>query len=433
LGEITAGTAKRIAMADPRIRISMRLVRRLKSWLVLVALLLYVFAGSAQEGGRPIVVLISFDGWRWDYMTRTQVPNLQALALRGVRAEALVPSFPTKTFPNHYSIVTGLYAENHGIVSNVIADPDFPQRFTMSSPTARDPRWWGGEPIWVTAIRQQQRAATMFWPGSEARIAGVRPTYWRPFDDSVSNAARVRQVLHWLALPAAERPSLMTLYFSEVDHAGHRHGPDSPRVLEAIRRVDDALGQLVSGIRKLNLLDRTTLVIVSDHGMSQVAKNRVIFLDEYLNLSTVDVVEWSPNLGLLPRSTTVEEIYRALNDRHPALAIYKREDVPSHLHYRRSNRIPPLVGLADDGWTITTRTRHLLVSAAGRSEGGAHGYDPRHKSMHGLFVAAGPRVRQGVVVPEFENVHIYNLLCEILGLTPAKNDGDPAVIRKFLQ
>jgi Type I phosphodiesterase / nucleotide pyrophosphatase len=143
--------AKRIAMADPRMRISMRLVRRLKSWLVLVALLLYVFTGSAQEGGRPIVVLISFDGWRWDYVTRTQVPNLQALALRGVRAEALVPSFPTKTFPNHYSIVTGLYPENHGIVSNVIADPDFPQRFTMSSPTARAPRWWGGEPIWVTA------------------------------------------------------------------------------------------------------------------------------------------------------------------------------------------------------------------------------------------------------------------------------------------
>ena len=272
----------------------------------------------------------------------------------------------------------------------------------------------------------------MFWPGSEARIDGVRPTYWRPFDDSVPNAARVRQVLQWLELPAAQRPSLITLYFSEVDHAGHRHGPDSPRVLEAARRVDAALGQLVSGIQKVNLLDRTTLVIVSDHGMSQVATDRVIFLDDYLQLSTVDVIEWSPNLGLLPRSTTVDDVYGALKDKHPALAVYKREDIPSHLHYRRSNRIPPIIGLADEGWTITTRTRHLLTSVAGR-DGGAHGYDPRHKSMHGLFVAAGPLVRQAVVVPAFENVHIYNFLCELLALTPAKNDGDPAVIRSFLR
>jgi predicted AlkP superfamily pyrophosphatase or phosphodiesterase len=406
---------------------------RLRRRLLLVALLLCTLTGGAQKSGAPIVVLVSFDGWRWDYLVRTQAPNLQALALRGVRAEALVPVFPTKTFPNHYTIVTGLYPENHGIVSNVIADLDFPARFTMSAPTARDSRWWGGEPIWVTAIRQKQRSAAMFWPGSEAPIGGVRPTYWRPFDDSVSNAARVTQVLQWLALPEATRPSFITLYFSEVDHAGHRHGPDSPLVFEAARHVDDSLGQLVSGIRKLNLLDRTTFVIVSDHGMSQVAKDRVIFLDDYLNLSTVDVVERSPNLGLLPRSTTVEHIYRALKDKHPALAVYQRGEIPSHLHYRKNNRIPPIVGLADDGWTITTHMRHLVDLAAGLSDGGAHGYDPSHRSMHGLFVAAGPRVREGMVVPAFESVHVYNFLCELLELIPAENDGDPAVTRKFLE
>jgi predicted AlkP superfamily pyrophosphatase or phosphodiesterase len=286
--------------------------------------------------------------------------------------------------------------------------------------------------VWVTAIRQQLRAAAMFWPGSEVRIGGVRPTYWRPFDDGVSNAARVAQVLQWLALPDAKRPSFITLYFSDVDDAGHRHGPDSPKVLEAARGLDGTLGRLVSGLRKLGLLDRTTLVIVSDHGMSQVAKNRVIFVDDYLNLSTVDVIEWTPNLGLRPRSATVEHVYRTLKDKHPALEVYKREDIPSHLHYRTNNRIPPIVALADDGWTITTRTRHVLASAAGRTGGGAHGYDPRHKSMQGLFVAAGPGVRQGAVVPPFENVHIYNFLCELLGLTPATNDGDAAVTRTFL-
>jgi predicted AlkP superfamily pyrophosphatase or phosphodiesterase len=404
----------------------------MRGLVLLVALLICVFPGRAQERTAPIVILISFDGWRWDYMARTHVPSLQELALRGVRAEALIPVFPTKTFPNHYTIVTGLYPENHGIVSNVIADPEYPRRFTMSAPTARESRWWGGEPVWVTAIRQQLRAAAMFWPGSEVAIGGVRPTYWRPFDDGVSNAARVGQVLKWLALADAKRPSFITLYFSDVDDAGHSHGPDSPKVLEAARRLDGTLGRLISGIRKLGLLDRTTLVVVSDHGMSPVANNRVIFVDDYLNLSAVDVIEWTPNLGLRPRSSTVEHIFHALKDKHPALAVYKREDIPSHLHYRASNRIPPIVALADDGWTITTRRRHRLASATGLRDRGAHGYDPRHKSMHGLFVAAGPGVRQGAIVPPFENVHIYNFLCELLGLTPAANDGDAGVGRRFL-
>jgi predicted AlkP superfamily pyrophosphatase or phosphodiesterase len=407
--------------------------RRLKIWLVLIALTLCVVAGAAQENSGPIVVLISFDGWRWDYITRAKAPNLQALASEGARAEGLIPSFPPKTFPNHYTIVTGLYPENHGIISNVIADPNFPQRFTMAAPTAKDARWWGGEPLWVTAIRQKQRAASMFWPGSEAPIGGIRPTYWRPFDDGVPNAARVKQVLDWLALPPDRRPSFVTLYFSEVDQAGHDHGPDSRQVLEAASHLDAALGQLTSGIRNLNLLDRTSVVVVSDHGMSQLSNSRIIFLDDYLDLSRVDVIEWTPNLALAPRSSSVDEIYRALKDKHPALAVYKREEVPAHLHYRDSDRIQPIVGLADDGWTITSHARQLALSMSDRNEGGAHGYDPRHKSMHGLFVAAGPRIRQGVVVPEFENVHIYNFLCEILGLTPAKNDGDPAALRNLLR
>lgn len=405
----------------------------MKICLVLIALAVCVVAGSAPDSRGPFVVLISFDGFRWDYISRAKVPNLQALASRGVRAEGLIPVFPSKTFPNHYTIVTGLYPENHGIVSNVIADPDFPQRFTMASATAKDARWWGGEPLWATAIRQNQRAASMFWPGSEAPIHGIRPTYWRPFDDGVPNAARVKQVLDWLALPPDQRPSFVTLYFSEVDHAGHEHGPDSRQVLEAASHLDAALGQLMSGMRSLNLLDRTSVVVVSDHGMSQLSNNRIIFLDDYLDLSSVDVIEWTPNLSLAPRSGSVDEIYRALKDKHRALAVYKREEMPAHLHYRNNNRIPPIIGLADDGWTVTSHARHLAVSVAGRSEGGAHGYDPQLKSMHGLFVAAGPRIREGMLVPEFENVHIYNFLCEILGLTPAKNDGDPAVLRNVLR
>ena len=400
--------------------------------MVVLLLALAVVAPRAQEH-QPLLVLVSFDAWRWDFIDRFPTPNLRALASRGVRARGLIPSFPSKTFPNHYTLVTGLYPEHHGIISNNIADPQFPKRFSTSAETSRDARWWGGEPLWVTAIRQGLRASSMFWPGSEAAIQGVRPTEWRPFDDTVSNGDRLMQVLDWLALPPDSRPSLVTTYLSDVDRAGHDFGPDSPQALEAAGRLDEALGQLVAGIQGLGLIDQVTLVIVSDHGMSQLSDRRVIFLDDYVDLNTVDIVEWTPVLELAPKSGSAEDLYRALKGKHPALTVYKRDQLPRRLHYRANPRIPPIVGLAGDGWTITSHKRFADDKARGRSHGGDHGYDPALKSMHGLFVAAGPRIRQNLVVPEFQNVHVYDFLCAVLGVTPAKNDGDPKITRGFFR
>ena len=398
-----------------------------------VLAILVSVVGSAQTGAAPIVVLISFDGWRWDYTDRADVPHLRALAARGVRAEGLIPTFPSKTFPNHYSLVTGLYPERHGIVSNVIVDPGFPERFTMASKTAKTARWWGGEPLWNTAMSQGLRTASMFWPGSEAPIDGLRPTYWRPYDEGMPNTARVQQVLEWLALPSDRQPAFITLYFSDVDSAGHAHGPDSPEVRRAAARLDQMLGRLISGVSRLNLADRVNMVVVSDHGMAQLSDRRLIYLEDYLDLSTVDITEWSPVLGLVPRSGSVDAVYAALKGKHPSLGIYKREETPAHLHYRNNERIPPILGLAQDGWTITTRGMALATRVAGRANGGAHGYDPTLKSMHGLFVAAGPRIREGLRSPVFENIHVYNFLCDLLGLKPSPNDGDPRVTSGFLK
>lgn len=407
--------------------------RPVRVLVAVVAAVLALMVGSAQKGAGPIVILISFDGWRWDYIDRVEVPHLRALASRGVRADGLIPSFPSKTFPNHYSVVTGLYPEHHGIVSNVIAEPGFPERFTMASETAKTARWWGGEPLWNTAMLQGRRAASMFWPGSEAPIGGLRPTYWKPYDESMPNAARVAQVLAWLAMPADQQPAFITLYFSDVDTAGHAHGPDSDEVKQAAARLDRMLGELINGAGRLNLTDRLNVVVVSDHGMSQLSNRRIIYLEDYVDLSTVDITEWSPVLGLVPRSGSVDAVYATLKGRHRSLAIYKREETPAHLHYRDNQRIPPIIGLAEDGWTVTTRGMALAARVAGRANGGAHGYDPTVKSMHGLFVAAGPRVRKGVRAPAFENVHIYNFLCALLELRPAPNDGDPSVTEGFLR
>jgi len=373
---------------------------------------------------------VSLDGWRWDYLDRADTPNLHALAARGVRSEGLIPSFPTKTFPNHYTIVTGLYPEHHGIISNNIWDDAIGETFTMDAPTARDPRWWGGEPLWVTAIKQGHRASSMFWPGSEVAIQGIRPTDWRPFDDNFPNAGRVSQVLAWAAMPEATRPSFITLYFSDVDSAGHEYGPEARETLEAAAKLDRVVGDLIAGIDARGLTAQTTFVIVSDHGMSQLAPNRTIFLDDYLNLDTVNVIDWSPVAQIVPKTLTADGIYRALRGRHPALDVYRRENLPADLHYSSNPRIAPIVALAADGWRITTHERSNR-NRDRRNPAGEHGY-ARTKSMNGLFIAAGPGLRRGVVVPPFQNIHLYEFMCRLLGLRPAKNDGEARVSERWL-
>jgi predicted AlkP superfamily pyrophosphatase or phosphodiesterase len=410
-----------------------------RRWWLAARLCALVFAlalaaPSARGAADPILVLVSFDGWRWDYTDRPPARNLRALAARGVRVRELVPSFPTLTFPNHYTLVTGLYPDRHGIVANWMTDRMTGERFSMSSPAVRDPRWWGGEPIWVTAVRQGRRAAATFWPGSEADILDTRPTYWEPFDGKRPADIRVSGVLDLLALPDDRRPSFLTLYLDDVDHAGHDFGPDSAELMTALGTLDGALGRLVDGVDRLALADRVTLVVVSDHGMTALSEDRVIWLDDYVNVDDLDVTEWEGLLELTPKTGRVEEVYQRLRRAHPRLRVFTRETVPARLHYRQHARIPAIIGLPDDGWVVTTRARRQQRRDDGRPPPrGAHGFDPAYRSMHALFVAAGPEVRRGLVVPSIANVHVYDFLCAVLNLTPAPNDGDPAVARGFLR
>jgi len=402
-----------------------------RAWPIALVLLLATALVTAQRAASPILVLISFDGFRWDYIDRGESPNLKALAARGVRAQGLIPSFPSVTFPNHYTIVTGLYPEHHGIVANNMEDPKWPERFTMSSQTALDQRWWGGEPIWVTAHRRNLRSAAVFWPGSEVPIGGIRPDSWTAFDDAMPNVDRVNHALNALARTEGDRPSVITLYFSEADHVGHDSGPDSPEMSQAIRHLDASLGLLETGLKQLRLFDRTTIVVVSDHGMEPLSDGRVVFLDDFLDLSRVDVVDWGEVVQIRPKSMTVDEAKGALQYWGEAMSPYRREEM-APFHYNDNPRIQPLIVLASLGWELTSHSRWANDLARHRKRGGAHGYDPEYLSMHGIFVAAGPRVRHGIVVPRFNNVHVYDFLCDVLGLTPATNDGDPAVTRPFL-
>lgn len=380
------------------------------------------------NGLRPTVILISLDGFRFDYLEKYEAPNLRSLARDGVQAKWMIPAFPTKTFPNHYTIATGLYPQNHGIVENTVFDEGFNATLTMANrDEVQNGRWWLGEPIWVTAEKQGQRSAPFFWPGSEAEINGIRGTYWKPYDGKLSNEARVDLVLSWLDLPAGERPTFLSLYFSDVDHAGHEFSPDSIETRDAVRRVDNGLGRLIDGLTKRGIFAQVNLIIVSDHGMANQDRNNAIILDELFDTNLARKVLWTGEIvAIFPKGGKEKEIYETLKTRLPSQAkVYRKAEIPGRLHYSNSPRIAPLLVLPDEGWILTTRKR-FQERSEDRTRGlrGGHGYDNELESMRAIFIAHGSAFKKGSLIEPFENIHVYNLMTRILGLTPAPNDGN---------
>lgn len=376
------------------------------------------------------LLLISIDGFRADYIHRGKTPTLSRMAATGVRARALQPSFPSLTFPNHYTLVTGLYPDHHGIVNNNMVDPRI-GRFSLGNRRAvGDHRWWdGGEPIWVTADKHGLKTATLFWPGSSARIHGHRPDHWLPYDGQLTPRQRVRRLLHWLDLPPGQRPDFMTLYFDRLDHAGHEYGPHSRQVNATMHRIDAAIGLLVNGLRKRGLYRHMNIIVVSDHGMASSPARKTILLDKRIDMRHVKVVSMGELATLSPRRGHRKEIRRALLRRHRHMRCWDKHHIPARFHYGRNRRVPPIVCSPQTGWTISTTTweKHHEHSR------GSHGYDNADPRMRALFIAHGPAFRRGLVVPEFPNVDVYPLAMHLLGLTPRPNDGSFRAVRSMLR
>jgi predicted AlkP superfamily pyrophosphatase or phosphodiesterase len=368
------------------------------------------------QRGKPYVVLISFDGFKPEYLKRIELPNFQRVMRAGVRSEGMIPVFPSKTFPNHYSIVTGMYAEKHGLVGNGFWDPQRNAGYGMGDTLAvRDGSWYRGEPIWSTAEKQGMVAASYFWVASEATIAGAAPTIAKNYDGRVPNARRVDSVLAWLALPDDRRPHMITLYMSDVDGAGHRYGPLSPQVDTAAWTVDSALGRLLDGLERLAIRDRIYIVLVSDHGMSEVSPRWYVALDTLIDLQGVRLADAGSNANLHVEggADRARVLRDSINRRMRHGRAYVRNDVPARLRYSTDPRIGDLVVIMDDHFQVGRANR------APRENGGAHGWDPAFPSMHAIFVATGPGIPAGKTIPTFENVEVYPYLTEILGLKPA--------------
>ncbi|MFY9226622.1 MAG: nucleotide pyrophosphatase/phosphodiesterase family protein [Blastocatellia bacterium] len=371
---------------------------------------------------KPTVILISLDGFRADFLSKNTVPTLHQLASDGVRSEALIPVFPTKTFPNHYTIVTGLYPENHGVVANRMYDPKLNKYFPGSDrEEIQNAAWWGGEPIWITAQLQGQISATLFWPGSET-TNGRNANHWLPYDKSLSYRDRVNHLLTWLDLPLEKRPTLITLYLEEIDIIGHDNGPDSPKIKEGFSLIENTLQDLIAGLKAREIFEQVNLIVVSDHGMAALSEDRAIYLDDYIDLSKIKVVQESPLAWVWPKEDELTEVHQKLAKAHPNLKAYLKDELPEKYHYRNNPRIPPIIAIADEGYFITT---HGIMKSLGRTfaSGGTHGYDPDLASMQGIFIAHGPAFKKNLIVPPFRNINVYNVISSVLSLKPAPNDG----------
>lgn len=395
---------------------------------LLFAVVLTAACAHAPNAAPPTtVVMVSVDGLPAPTVGSGVMPTLDAIAAAGTRADGIVPSYPTHTFPNHYTLVTGLRPDRHGIVHSQIRDAAL-GRFISKSETARDGRWWGGEPIWATFQQQGGIAATMFWPGSEAQIAGQRPRHYRRFDGALGINARVDQVLAWLDLPVAQRPRLLTLYFEQFDVAAHAAGMHSAQALGALQDIDAGLARLREGLQRRGLAASTNLIVLSDHGMADVRGADVRYLDDVVPMATVDIEYMGAMTGLNPKPGYEALVEAALLGRRDHYQCWRKAELPAAWHYGRNPRIPAIVCQADHGWRLWVRGLPALPALKGE-----HGYAPESLSMRGVFVASGPVFIAGSRIAAFDNVDVYPLLAHLLGIVPAANDGTLAPLLPALR
>eukprot|EP01018_Ginkgo_biloba_P021675 Gb_37354 [translate_table: standard] len=377
----------------------------------------------------PVVILVSSDGFRFGYQYKTHTPNLDRLRINGTEAETgMIPVFPSLTFPNHYSIATGLYPAWHGIINNHFRDPKTNETFGMQS---HDPKWWLGEPIWETVTKNGLQAATYFWPGSEV-VKGpwnCPEGFCQQYNGSVPFEERVDTVLNYFDLPASKRPRFMTLYFEDPDHQGHMVGADDPQITEAVARIDSMMGRLMNGLEQRGILEDVTIIMVGDHGMVGTCDKKLIFLEDlapWVEISHDWVQSYSPLLAIRPpagisAADVVAKMKQGLNSDKVAngkyLKVLLKEDLPSRLHYSIGDRIPPIIGLIEEGYKVEQKSyKHQEC-------GGAHGYDNAFFSMRTIFFGHGPQFARGRKIPSFENVQIYNLITSILNIPGAPNNG----------
>lgn len=371
-----------------------------------------------KEKNQPYVIMLSIDGFRWDYTQYANTPVLDSLAKVGVMAEALIPSFPTKTFPNHYTMATGLYPDHHGIVLNSFYADDVKMDYNKKDKSSvADSSFYSGEPIWTTAELQGVTAASLFWVGSEAQSHGVRPTLWEKYNHNLPFEDRIDSIYNWLSLPESKRPHLVVWYYHEPDAIGHKAGPESKELVAVIEEIDGYLGDFFTKMRTLPYYNQLNFIVTSDHGMGQLSPDKQVLLDNLIDTANLLYFDgWNPIWNLKVKKEKLDKVYSNLK-KNEHIQVWYSDSIPKRLHYGTNPRTYDITVVADPYWSVFWSWK------IGESLG-THGYDNSFKDMHTIFYAAGPAFKKNYIAPEFENVNIYPLIAEIMKLKPANTDGD---------
>jgi alkaline phosphatase D len=406
--------------------ISFRMIRSLIIFLIL-AFSLVSCRRTSNGPEENYVVVLSLDGFRWNYPDRFPIPNLDRLADGGMKAEALIPCFPTKTFPNHYSMATGLYPDHHGIILNGFYDPEMDAFFRMDDRSAvENAAFYGGEPIWVTAEKQGIQTASYSWVGTEAPVMGIHPSTWKRYEHWVPFAARIDSVISWLRRPPEVRPRLIMFYMDEPDSRGHVLGPEGPSLGNTITWLDEFVGDLAEKLDGLGIAGRINLIVTSDHGMGAISPDKYTDLADHIPPHWVALTEgYNPNMVIKAREGYYDSIQTVIRD-IPHVSGWPGEEVPDRLVYGTHRRTLDFVMLADSAWSIGWQR------GPGQAKG-AHGYDNANTDMHTIFYATGPDFKPDHVHPPFMNIDIYSLIAHLLGLQPALTDGSLENVRSMMR
>uniref|UniRef100_F7C789 Ectonucleotide pyrophosphatase/phosphodiesterase family member 5 n=1 Tax=Monodelphis domestica TaxID=13616 RepID=F7C789_MONDO len=370
------------------------------------------------------ILLVSFDGFRWDYIYRVPTPHFHYIMKYGAYVKQVTNVFVTTTYPNHYTLVTGLYPESHGIIANDMYDSTRNKTFSLEDMNIYDSEFWeDATPIWITNQGAGHNTGAAMWPGTDVKIHGKFPTYYLPYNESVSFEDRVRRLIEWFK---SKKPiNLGLLYWEDPDEMGHNLGPDNPLMDSVISDIDNKLGYLISELNKEKLWDKMNLIITSDHGMTQCSGEKIIELDQYVDPNDYILIDHSPVRAILPKKGKFDKIFAALNNAHPNLTVYKKEDIPDRFHYKYHQRIQPILIMADKGWTILQNRSNSFML-------GNHGYDNALSDMHPLFLALGPAFKKNVSKESINSTDLYPLLCYILDIPPLPHNGSLANVKELL-
>jgi predicted AlkP superfamily pyrophosphatase or phosphodiesterase len=392
-------------------------------------LLIASFFSWAQKNATPYVVLVSFDGFRYDYVTKYNLPHFKELMNQGASAEAMIPSFPSKTFPNHYTIVTGLYPGHHGLVDNSFYDRKLKRQYGMRDQSAvTDPVFYGGTPLWQLAQQQGLKSASYFWVGSEAPVRGKFPDYYFKFDDTFPNEKRIDQVIDWLSLPEEDRPHFISIYFSLVDHVSHDFGPNSKETQQAVITADSLLGNMMDKLKSVKL--PVNLIVVSDHGMVELKQEKTTYitLNKLFNTNDKEIILANGGTQAHLYTNNPDSLYTILKKQENHFKVYRQKDFPFHWNYKNQRVGDPMI-VANLGYYITTAAKDFVKNPPKIPVFGVHGYDPMEtKDTHAIFYAMGPNIKSGIIIKPFENIHVYPFIAKILGLKIPKVDGDVKVL-----